>query len=504
MKRTFKNLLGFNMIWSVLLAGLLLSGSVVAADEETARALKLYEQHHYEEASRLLHPVLPGLSGSSLFAANLALGMIHLSSAKFYRDLYQTALIIELDYLKQLGKQKTGAASHLVELYLGKVLVQADKPAEAIPHLRRYITFVGNKQPARSLAEIELGVAYSRQKQTVQANAIWAKLDNSSPKIKAALAAAYAYADMQKFKPANMADDALSVVKKQQTTPDSVMLRNLLRAYTYSGTNEKALALLNSNEFKDASSVEKLGTSKTISFYDISLLEDMFQSHLAAAVIHLERANHDSTASSKASYFLADAYLQQGKPEAASRVAADFLSQKQIPEQYLDIARVYQASAQYKSGKQAEAMSGWVSLAERSTENPAILAEVMLACAYTGADCANIENIALTSTGKGEGKKFYPLNAALGKYYLSIKDYSKALVYMEAGRDKANKNKIEANPPLVLVGLAEAYYHKKNYAENLEIYFELGKQFPVVRQIQEAMQGIYSMQQNSAGEVKIY
>ena len=56
----------------------------------------------------------------------------------------------------------------------------------------------------------------------------------------------------------------------------------------------------------------------------------------------------------------------------------------------------------------------------------------------------------------------------------------------------------------MLVGLAEAYYRKKNYAENLEIYFELGKQFPVVRQIQEAMQGIYSMQQKSAGEVKIY
>ncbi len=504
MKRTFKNLLGFNMTWTVLLAGLLLSAAAVAADEETARALKLYEQHHYEEASRLLQPELSGMSGSSQFAANLALGMIHLSSAKLYRDLYQTALIIELDYLTQLGKQKTGTSSHLVELYLGKVLVQAGKPAEAIAHLRRYIAFVGMKQPARSLAEIELGVAYSRQKKTAQAAAMWAKLDNSTPEIKAALAGAYAYADLQKFKPATMADEALSEAKKQQYIPGSVMLRNVLRAYTYGGANDKAVALLNTNEYRDASSIEKLGASKTISFYDISLLEDMFQAHLGAAVMHLERANHDSTASSKASYFLADAYLQQGKLEAASRAAADFLSQKQIPEQYRDIARVYQASAQYKSGKQAEAMSVWVSLAERSADNPAILAEAMLACAYAGADCAKLENIALASVEKGEGKKFYPLQAALGKYYLLTKDYSKAIVYMEAGRDKANKNKIEANPPLMLVGLAEAYYRKKNYAENLEIYFELGKQFPAVRQIQEAMQGIYSMQQKSAGEVKIY
>ena len=75
---------------------------------------------------------------------------------------------------------------------------------------------------------------------------------------------------------------------------------------------------------------------------------------------------------------------------------------------------------------------------------------------------------------------------------------------MEAGRDKANKNKIEMNDPVMLVGLAEAYYHNKKFSENLEIYFELSKQFPAVRQIQEAMQGIYSMEHQSAGDVKIY
>jgi tetratricopeptide (TPR) repeat protein len=504
MNHTCKNLPVFKMTVSVLLAGLLLSGGAAAAEEETARALKLYEQHHYEEASRLLNPELAGMSGSGQIAANLALGMIHLSNAKLYRELYQTALIIELDYLTQLGKQKTGAASRMVELFLGKVLVQAGKPAEAIAHLRRYISFVGMKQPARSLAEVELGVAYSRQNKTAQAAAIWSKLDKSTPEVKAALAGAYAYADLQKFKPANMADEALSAAKKQQYTPSSVMLGNLLRAYTYAGSIDKALALLNSNDYKEASSVEKLGASKTISFYDISLLEDMSLAHLGAAVKQLERANHDSIASSKASYFLADAYLQQGKLEVALRAAADFLSQKQIPEQYRDIARVYQASAQYKSGKHADAISSWQVLAEKSTDNPAQLAEVLMACTYAGADCVKLEKIALASVGKGEGKKFYPLDAALGKYYLLTKDYSRAIEYMEAGRDKANKNKIEENPPLMLVDLAEAHYRNKNYSENLEIYFELGKQFPVVRQIQEAMQGIYSMQQKSAGEVKIY
>ena len=51
---------------------------------------------------------------------------------------------------------------------------------------------------------------------------------------------------------------------------------------------------------------------------------------------------------------------------------------------------------------------------------------------------------------------------------------------MEAGRDKAYKNKIEVNDPVMLVGLAEAYYRNKKFSENLEIYFEIGKQYPVV------------------------
>jgi uncharacterized protein HemY len=110
----------------------------------------------------------------------------------------------------------------------------------------------------------------------------------------------------------------------------------------------------------------------------------------------------------------------------------------------------------------------------------------------------------LAAAEKGEGKKYFILNAALGKYYLRQKNYASAVLFMEAGRDKANKNKIEANDPVMLVGLAEAYYRSKKFSENLEIYFEIGKQYPVVRQIQEAMQGIYSMEHQSAGDVKIF
>jgi hypothetical protein len=55
----------------------------------------------------------------------------------------------------------------------------------------------------------------------------------------------------------------------------------------------------------------------------------------------------------------------------------------------------------------------------------------------------------------------------------------------------------------MLADLSDAYYRTKKFSEALEIYFEMSKQFPQVRQIQEALQGIYSMEHKSAGDVKI-
>jgi len=104
---------------------------------------------------------------------------------------------------------------------------------------------------------------------------------------------------------------------------------------------------------------------------------------------------------------------------------------------------------------------------------------------------------------RGEGRTYMALNAGLGRYYLGQKEYAKALTHLEAGRDKGNKNKIEANDPLLLVELADAAYRTKKYSEALEIFFEMSKQFPEVRQIQDALQGVYSMEQKSAGDVKI-
>jgi hypothetical protein len=110
---------------------------------------------------------------------------------------------------------------------------------------------------------------------------------------------------------------------------------------------------------------------------------------------------------------------------------------------------------------------------------------------------------AVQFTETGDGRRYQRMNFALGAYHLRHNDYARAIVHMEAGRDKSNKNKIEANDPEMLTGLAEAYFRTKKFSEGLEIFFEMSQEYPVVRQIQEAVQGVYSMEQRSAGDVRI-
>jgi hypothetical protein len=349
-----------------------------------------------------------------------------------------------------------------------------------------------------------LGLALWGQRQTEKANTLWRSVPSVQPEAKAALAAAYAFVGAQDRRPVQMADGAAADARKSGKPLGVRISNHLLRAYSRSDAPDKALELLRTSELGSASYVEVLGKSKTISFYDPGLLGDLAQANLRAAIQYLELARREPKLASTVAYFLADAYLLAGNADQAQAQAAAFLSQPQIPAPYRVHARASQAVALYKSGKQQDASVIWMELTEQFAAQPALLAEVMQACTQALADCSKLEQRAIASTEAGEGKKFFSLNAALGKYYLTRKDYAKAALYMEAGRDKANKNKIEVNDPAMLTGLSQAYFQTKKFSESLEIYFEMSKQYPAVRQIQDALQGIYATEQKSAGDVKIF
>jgi tetratricopeptide (TPR) repeat protein len=182
------------------------------------------------------------------------------------------------------------------------------------------------------------------------------------------------------------------------------------------------------------------------------------------------------------------------------------LTTGEVPGEYRSKAAVLRAANSRQQGDQQqikEMQTEFERLVGPTAEAP-VIAEVLSACTTLAVDCPDVERRASVLAGTGDRASLADLYRSLGGYYIQRRDYAKAISSLEAGRDKSNKNSIVHNDPLMLVNLAEAYYETRQYSEALEIYFEMSKHFPAVRQIQVAVQGVYAREQKSAGDARLF
>jgi tetratricopeptide (TPR) repeat protein len=475
-----------------------------AADDVVTRAMKLYEKRHYDEATRMLRADSASIEQSKNGAADLALGIIYFKNAVLHRELYQAAVVASQDYLKRLSAAQDKDRSRFVDLYFGEALVESGKSGAAAIYLKKFSSSEGVEPRYRAIAKVSLGLGYYQNNESSKATELWGGVDTSDPEVKAELAAAYSKAGLMDKDPSVIAEGILSGMKRSGKPLSMRMVKNLVAIYARgAGLTEKGLDLLNRSDLKAFSYQEILGKSKVISFYDLSLLNDMATLYGRASVACLEKAAGDAKVKDAAEFYLGQACALFGSIDKSSKVTESFIATSQMPQQYKDRIRVWQGANLYARNRQTDAMAVWDKLMRKQPEDPDLIAEILFACTRMKVESPKVLQKAAAMVEAGESKKFSLLNIAIGKYYLSRLDDAKAVSYLEAGRDKSNKNKIESNDPVMLVGLADAYYRIKKFSEALEIYFEMSKRFPEVRQIQEAMQGVYAMEHKSAGDVKI-
>jgi tetratricopeptide (TPR) repeat protein len=471
-----------------------------AADDPVGVAVKLLEKRRYEQAARGLEEALARLDAEHRAQAQLVLGTIYLRNADLHEALARAAAAAELDYLDKLLKTGVEGRSRYARLYLAEALLARGSPVDAGRHFEQVRADAGVDGPHRALAGVGLGSALWARRDISRARALWSAASGSA-ELALARAAAEGRAGVADAKALKrLADDSLRSAASPRAR------RYLVEVYLAAGTPEGALAVSRAADWGAASYVETFkaakGTAKSIAFYDLALLGDLAHLYRELARLRLSQAAADARMKPSAEYYLAEALCGLGaNDEAASSVQA-FLARPQAPAQFRERARSRAALIAYRQGRSAEAEKAWTALAESSAD-PEVLADVVLGCADARAQCAKALARAAQVADSGDGRRYQRLNAALGAYYLRGKDYARAIGYMETGRDKSNKNKIEANDPEMLAGLAEAYYRTKQFSEGLEIFFEMSQEFPVVRQIQEAVQGVYSMEHRSAGDVKI-
>lgn len=489
-------------LFSLLVTSVTISAAY-AAENTVMRATKLYEKRHYEEAAGLLRSDPASIEPEKKGTANLTLGMAYFKNAELHRELYQSAVSTTRAYLKKLSAAPGKDGSRFVDLYLGEALIEKGKPGVAGTHLEKFSVNESVEPRYRTIAKVLLGLSYYLNDEAPRANSLWATIDTADLEVKAELAAAYSRAGLAEKNPIIMADESLADAKKSGKPISMRLIKNILSVYANAGLTEKGLYLLKQADLKGSSYRETLGKSKIINFYDVSLLGDMATLYGQASVSYLEKASVDPQAKDAAEFYLSQAYALFGSLEQSAKVISSFTAASQMPQHYKDRIRVWQGANLYLNNRQTDALKVWEELSRKQPQDPDLLAEILSVCTRLKIESPKMARQAGTAVDAGEGKKFSNLNVALGKYYLNKLDNSRAVSYLEAGRDKSNKNKIESNDTVMLASLAEAYFRTKKFSEALEIYFEMSKQFPEVRQIQEAMQGVYSMEHRSAGDVKI-
>ncbi|MBT8350373.1 MAG: hypothetical protein KJO26_03950, partial [Deltaproteobacteria bacterium] len=380
--------------------------------------------------------------------------------------------------------------------------LKAGKVEKAAAILQKFISEKNTKPKDKAIGKVSLGISYFLLGKPKKAKKLWDSIKATDPGVLSELAKAYCLAGLKEKNSLAICEKALNIAKNSGKAISIQVIKNVLWVYAATGEVEKGLDLIKSANLKAYSHEEVMAKNKTIRFYDLSLLSSLSMLYGKAGIKYLEKASADEKFKGPALYYLGTANAYFGDIDESTKVFERFLSSAKMPARYKNTAKVRLAENRYLKGDKAQAKSMLSDMAQATT-NPFMLSDILLACSRLQVDCQKAVKQTVGLAETGEGKAFSRVNFALGRYYLQKNDYLKAAFYMEAGRDKSNKNKIEYNDPVMLVSLARAYYQTKKFSEALEIYFEISKQFPSVRQIQIAMQGVYSMEQKSAGDAKI-
>ena len=223
-----------------------------------------------------------------------------------------------------------------------------------------------------------------------------------------------------------------------------------------------------------------------------------------AAINALERARKstDSRIAVTAAFLTGEAFALSKRMDDAARTMGDLLSDVP-PKAISHRARVRQVAYSRKGPYRTSTHKTLDTLLPKNSNVDQVI-DVIVLCSQLRIDCPETIRRATRLWQQAKGRPPAGLGMALGRYFRVRQDHKQALHYLEAVRDKSRKNRIETNPPAMLADLAWAYYRNRQFSEALEIYFSMSKQFPVVRQIQVALQGIYSMEQQSAGDAHIF
>lgn len=478
-------------------------GSVYAKKNAVETGMKLIRAHRYEEAIKILRSNIESASIKNLSEAHLALGMAYFKNARLHRELYNTSIVVHGEYLEKLANVRRKSKSIYVNLYFGETLLAMKQPKKARIYLNKFIKNKKARAKYKDLARVGIGYSYFLQGNKKKALSVWNSIRTKDEEVLTRLALFYITAGLKDKKPVNECNKVLAKMRSSRKVISAQTAINVIGVYARAGLIAEGIRLRDGIDLKTFSYEESLGKNKTIRFYDIALLDSLAELYGKAGLGHLEKAQNDKKTRDGALYYSAELYELLGYHDRAVTMTSSLLSSKKFPKSLRGQLKVKEIFLRNR-GSNKNNVDPFRGLLRNRTPGPEMVAEILIACGKMNIECTDALLQATSMVEKNGGKAVSRVNYALGLYYLNKKHFDRSVQFMEAGRDKSNKNSIGHNEPLMLKHIADANFKAKKYSEALEILFALSEQFPSVRQIQVAMQGIYMREQKSAGDVKIF
>lgn len=472
---------------------LVLSAAVSAADENLKKANQLLGKHYYESAAALLRATSAASAPNAETALTLA--RAYAQNARLQQAMQRSSLVIGAHYLKQLSAQSGRDRSSFAALYYAEYLTEAGRQREGTAQLRRFIGQKHKEPLYREIAQANLAVTQ---------NSIPAVSAKSPPLLRSQQALVLSLLPEHKTQANALTEQALVELAKSNPNLPVRAVSNAFGVYARSGQTAKALALMSSADLSQPSYEEIINPAKVLRFYDAALLGNLALLYQAEAERLLQKAGTDSRLKAVSNYFLLELYLHGGQFAKASALLPELLAATDLPQPYRDRLEVMQAALEVRNGNTSRGNAAFNTLAKKYEQDPVLLGEVLMTCVQHKAHCPGAVGSARNLAAANQGEKFRSLHFAVGEHYASEGKTDRALLELETARDKSNKNRIDANDPMLLVRLADLYFANKSFSESLEIYFEMSKEFPALRQLQEAAQGVYSTEYRSAGDAKIF
>ncbi len=487
--------------WSVMaiFVSLLLQLQVASAEVDP-KAAQLIMINRYQSAIKLL---TSGMAPVEDEQTQLLMGTVFYKDAMLHRELAAASAEVVPRYWQKLAAETGAQRSRYVDLFSGLALLETGQAKPAIATLKKFLSNKNLSGKYQEVARVNLGLAYHLAGHTTQARKLWQRIDSADPEVRAVLAGAYQRAGLVEFKPMELIQTAVLAVGKDAVM-SPLVLENALLIYGAANAYDKGLELIRDETVSAPVYVEQIGGDKTLNFYSIALPNRIARIYYLASLHYLQAAQQSNAFRNVAQYYLAAAYLNFEEHDKAVAAVASARSGGALATAFDNRAEIMEVALKQSIDKSSLHTKLISELAHKFNGKPELMAELVTICTDLKLDCTQAMVAAKAEAERSQSERYRLLHSALGFYYLRQGKNAMALSYLETGRDKSMKNKMESNDPLMLVRLAQLYLDEKSFSENLEIYFELGKEYPAVRQIQEAVQGVYAMEFKSAGDVKIF